>query len=299
MAASLFVLLARNDRDAVIFRRGPSKQVLLIKWDRRTDSFEFGQWFKGRIYEHRCDLSPSGNLLVYLAAKHKGPIDTWIAVSKPPYLTALALWPNLGTYGGGGLFENESTLLLHHDAPKLAEGFSLPARMRVQSLGYSLGMNEFDGVYHARLVLDGWTLRQKGELKKHRTEKKLKWRFEPVRLYERTMARKKVTRILQMQLRGFAGEGTWYKVDHAVLNKNHELLLALPGTSWADWDSNGDLLFADGGKLFRMPWSNGGEVAREDARELADFSALAFEPKKAPKWALSWGDAPVGRKVSR
>ena len=43
MAASLFIILARNGRDAVIFRRGPSKQVLLIKWDRRSDHFEIGQ----------------------------------------------------------------------------------------------------------------------------------------------------------------------------------------------------------------------------------------------------------------
>ena len=82
--ASLFVILARNAHDAVIFRRGPSKEVLLIKWDRKKDTFETGQWFKGRIFERRCDLSPSGDLLVYLAAKHKGPIHTWTAVSRPP-----------------------------------------------------------------------------------------------------------------------------------------------------------------------------------------------------------------------
>jgi len=289
MPANLFVILARNNRDAVIFRRGPSKQVLLIKWGRRSDCFEIGQWFKGRIYEHRCDLSPSGDLLVYLAAKHKGPIHTWTAVSKPPYLTALALWPNLGTWGGGGLFETESTLLLHHDAPKLAEGFSLPARMMVRSLGYSIGMNEYDGNHHARLLRGGWTLRQKGELREQRTARRLKWRFDPVRLYEKTMSRKKSTRIIQMQLRGISGEGTWYKVDHALLDEKHELLLKLPDTSWADWDSNGDLLFADGGKLFRLPWSNHGEVERGTAKEIADFSALAFAPKEPPKKALNWG----------
>jgi len=250
---------------------------------------------QGQDLRHRCDLSPSGNLLVYLAAKHRGPIDTWNAVSKPPYLTALALWPNLGTWGGGGLFEDESTLLLHHDAPKLAEGFSLPARMKVQSLGYSLGMNEFDGVYHARLLRDGWTLRQKGELGKHRTKSDRSWRFEPVRLYERTMLHKKVMRIIQMQMRAIAGEGSWYKVDHALLDKNHELLLALPGTSWAEWDSNGDLLFADGGKLFRLPWGNRGEVGRDDAKEIADFSVLTFAPKEPPKEA--WH--PLGSKFSR
>jgi len=141
MATSLFVILARNGRDAVIFRRGPSKQVLLIKWDRRKDRFEAGQWFKGRIYERRCDLSPSGEMLVYLAAKHKGPIGTWTAISRAPYLTALALWPNMGTWGGGGLFQSEYSLLLNHDSVHrtLADGFQLPKAMKVQPLGHDPG----------------------------------------------------------------------------------------------------------------------------------------------------------------
>ena len=57
-----------------------------------------GQWFKGRIYEKRCDLSPDGTKLIYFAQK----INTrtlndpkysyaWTAISRPPYLTALAL----------------------------------------------------------------------------------------------------------------------------------------------------------------------------------------------------------------
>ena len=201
----------------------------------------------------------------------------------------MALWPNLGTWGGGGLFADESTLYLHHDAPKLADGFTVPAGVVVQSLGYSLSINEHDGIHHARLLRDGWTLSQRGELRKYRTERELKWRFEPVRLYERTMSRKKKTRIIQMQLRGIAGEGTWYKVDHALLDKNHELLLALPGTSWADWDSNGDLLFAEGGKLFRLPWSDRNAYDRDAAQVLMDFSDLTFMPKEAPAKARSWG----------
>jgi hypothetical protein len=39
----LFVILARDAPAAVVFRRGPSKQVLLIKWDTARDRFEYGQ----------------------------------------------------------------------------------------------------------------------------------------------------------------------------------------------------------------------------------------------------------------
>jgi hypothetical protein len=43
--------------------------VQLTNWDTDTDSFDLGQWFRGRIYERRCDLSPDGSLLVYFAQK--------------------------------------------------------------------------------------------------------------------------------------------------------------------------------------------------------------------------------------
>ena len=66
--ARLFVIRAREAPLAVIFRRGPSKQVRLISWNTDTDDFEGGQWFKGRIYERRCDLSPDGRYLIYFAA---------------------------------------------------------------------------------------------------------------------------------------------------------------------------------------------------------------------------------------
>jgi hypothetical protein len=91
--ARLFVIMARKAPIAAIIRRGPSKQVRLIAWNTDTDTFEGGQWLKGRIYERRCDLSPDGRYLIYFAANHKSPIYSWTAISRLPYLTALAFWP--------------------------------------------------------------------------------------------------------------------------------------------------------------------------------------------------------------
>src|SRR5215471_13433178 len=107
----LFVILAREAHKAIIFRRGPSNWVRLIVWNTDNDTFEYGQWFKGRVYEEKCDLSPNGTKLIYFAAKHYKRFDLkaeyknyWTAISKPPYFTALAMWPEITTYGGGGLF---------------------------------------------------------------------------------------------------------------------------------------------------------------------------------------------------
>lgn len=55
--AGIYAILAWNAHKAIVFRRGPSRQVLLLSWDTARDKFQEGQWFKGRIYESRCDLS--------------------------------------------------------------------------------------------------------------------------------------------------------------------------------------------------------------------------------------------------
>jgi hypothetical protein len=47
-SVSIYAILAREARVGVVFRRGPSKQVLLLLWQMNTDQFIKGQWFKGR-----------------------------------------------------------------------------------------------------------------------------------------------------------------------------------------------------------------------------------------------------------
>lgn len=114
--ARLFVITARDAPVAVIVRRGPSAWAHLVLWQMQSDTFTPGAWFRGRIYEEKCDLSPDGELFVY--AVHQGRrlrtdyTDSWTAVSRPPWLHALALWPMGTTYGGGGRFVDRRRLVL-------------------------------------------------------------------------------------------------------------------------------------------------------------------------------------------
>lgn len=102
---------------AVIFRRGPTKWCHVLTWNTETDFVESGAWFFGRIYPEKSDLSPDGKLLFYFAAQFgkrgdcaPGYTDIWAAVSKPPWLTALALWPMEETWGGEGEFLDDRRL---------------------------------------------------------------------------------------------------------------------------------------------------------------------------------------------
>ena len=75
--ARIHAVIARERCRAVVFRRGPSNKVAVIGWDLNTDEFTIGQWFYGRIYEYRCDLSPDGQYLLYFAAKYgrENPVE--------------------------------------------------------------------------------------------------------------------------------------------------------------------------------------------------------------------------------
>jgi hypothetical protein len=108
-APRLFVIMAAVAPVAVVIRRGPSAWSQLTLWNTATDAFTEGAWFRGRIYAEKCDLSPDGKLFVYAALKGG---DSWTAVSRPPWLEALALWPMGTTYGGGGRFADDRRLVL-------------------------------------------------------------------------------------------------------------------------------------------------------------------------------------------
>lgn len=287
----IFAILASNAPVAVIFRRGPSRQVLLIKWNLRNDTLEYGQWFRGRIYERRCDLSPSGELLIYFAAKYKEPLRSWTAISKPPYLSALALWPKGDGWGGGGVFESRRSLQLNHrpGEDELAKGFHLKKNMRVALYGEYSGRGEDFPIYHSLLSRRGWKLVDEGEPKETDCNAKI------TREYTRPIAYEKSDpwgRRLRMLIKGVSqNNDAWYWIDYEVLNERDGLLFTLPRTDWADWDSDGDLVFAKDGKLFRLDRRNFSRFQSrgdEALKQLADLRDLKFESREAPGIATRW-----------
>ena len=187
MTVRLYAILARDADRAIVFRRGPSKRVLVIRWNTADDTFEEGQWFKGRIYERRCDLSPDGELLVYFAANYRKPYFSWSAISRPPFLTALALWPKGDAWGGGGQFKSSNHLLLNHRANEmqLAEDFSLSKRLKVDPFGKHSGWGEDNPVWSERLERDGWILAAAGSIVKADFDAKVKIEFDPPVTWEK------------------------------------------------------------------------------------------------------------------
>jgi hypothetical protein len=79
-AYALYAIVARDARVAVVFRRGPTRHVRMLRWDLAKDDVEPGQWLYGTVETTASALSPDGELVAYCARKRG---ETFTAVSRP------------------------------------------------------------------------------------------------------------------------------------------------------------------------------------------------------------------------
>ena len=103
----LHLFHAREAAQTVILRQGPTRLWRMILWDREADSFQDGQWLKHKVYAERCDLSPDGRHFLYFAldGRWSQPAQgSYTVISHPPFFTALQLYPQGDTWGGGCFF---------------------------------------------------------------------------------------------------------------------------------------------------------------------------------------------------
>lgn len=283
MNTRLSVLLARDAPVGVILRRGPSKQVLMIRWDLQRDTFEAGQWLKGRVYENHCDLSPRGDFLIYLAAQYLGKNHgTWTAISRPPYFTALALWPLDGTWqGGGGVFLSQTEVLLSHMETELAAGFSLPPWLKAGpeprvDLTFKSALGP---VFADRMPSAGWQLVQKGCAVGGGA-------IDPPEIWSKPSPKQPSSVSLGVRIHGY-GEARNPRLYELIGESD---AVSLSAADWADWCPSGDLLLARDSRIYRLASNGAGLV-----KELVDLSALTFEEREAPPEARQWeGPSPAG-----
>lgn len=270
----LHVLLAREAATAVIIRRGPSRWFCTIGWDRTDGSFTVGQWLHGRIYERRCDLSPDGRHLIYFAMR--GGYDpeaeapyAYTAISRAPYLKALALYPQDSTWLGGGLFTSNTNYWLNSGCTEAARNETglLPDCDYVPCRDYGA---ECPSVYYIRLQRDGWTY-----------------------LYPEAFRRSGGTATGDVFEKPLPHGWMLHKIAHAGPSGPghgcywdcHELIHHERGEldehrdwEWAEWDGR-RLYWAAAGQL----WA--GQVGPEglaDPQTLHDFNDMTFEPRAAP-----------------
>ena len=251
-APRLHVLTALASPLAVVLRRGPADRVACLLWDRQADTLRLGQWLHGTIYNHRCDLSPDGRLMVWMGMKSG---RAFTAVSTPPWLRAHLFAPQESTWGGGGAFTAEGALW--GVSPEEARHLGVPLASQDAFPGSTDGFHS-GGTWPAKLALRGWT-REGGE----GTEARL-WKALPGggRLHQ-----------------GFVIGAK----DRTIISESYRLGdREMPHWTWADVHED-RLQFAAHGRLWQTP----GPL--EDARPIHDLRAMTFQALDAP---YATGDAP-------
>jgi hypothetical protein len=106
----LHLLKATAAPVACVIRRGPSNWFHVALWRHEEGVVDHGAWTKIKLYPERCGLSPDGTRLVVFALG--GEWGAYFAVSKAPWLHALAAWSTVGTWTTGADIEADGTLVL-------------------------------------------------------------------------------------------------------------------------------------------------------------------------------------------
>jgi hypothetical protein len=265
--ARLHVLLARHSPMAVVIRRGPSKHVCTIAWNREDDTFEVGQWLKGRIYEERCDLSPDGKYLLYFALNGRwdSEVDgSWSAISRAPWLKAIELYPKGDTWGGGGMFLTENSFWLDHfkgEEPLMRSD-------EVQRDEFYEPGDHFKIYEGRRLVRDGWKFLEYTDS------------FEVSPVFEKSLPKSWLLRMVANAQIPAPEGGYYFKRDkYELINKTSGDLLECDDWEWADLDGQ-TVVWASKGCLYRASIENTEKIGTP--KLLYDFNPLKFKRITAP-----------------
>lgn len=265
--ARLHVLLARDAQVGLVIRRGPTRHVATLLWDRGTDQFQLGQWLKGRIYEHRSDLSPDGKRFIYCAMNRRLRNEVrgvWTGISYAPYLKAVVFIPGETPWAGGGLWidnthywHNGSASPLRHSSDvQRDEAYTPP--------------DQPGGVYYVRLLRDGWQLVAWSDPKP--LGRWLEGQFD------KPLPHGWVLRKLRyVSSRERLGKGTSWET-HQLIQPETGHTLTFPDWEWADRDGD-RLVWAEKGKLMAGEVLPGGLAS---AQELYDFNEMTFAAIAAP-----------------
>lgn len=257
----------------MVIQRGPSQWAATIGWDLKKDAFKIGQWFHGRIYALRCDLSPDGRHLLYFAASRKHPGDdprnSWTALSRAPYLHALDLYFNGNSYFGGGLFVDDRQGWLNF--PTFRPYLILQGRRtshvkytRINPFCDGFCGSECQGVYFPRLERDGWV-------------------FSPENSGEECACFiKKLPKgwlLYKLFHSGGRRDRQIYWESHRLIHPEKGVCREYSDWEWAEFDApRKRILFAEAGCLFSLSTGN----MDAEPKYLYDFSEMKRENLQAP-----------------
>jgi hypothetical protein len=249
----------------------------VLRWHLDVPRVEPGAWLFGTLYPRRSDVSPDGELLAYFAHTSKpAPWDAYHAVSKAPWLRALAAWHTGSTWTSGLGFADDGALLHPYGEEWTASHGSYPGEMRALPPLAGVGRNGFDERDVANELRRGWTPVEPGT---HGVpaEAVLGLRRERPGTAGDAL-------VLVHHGHSFGAPAVEGVVASYLLESDGEPA-PLAGAAWADWDAGGRMLVAgtDGTISIRERTRDGWASAWSQ-----DLGGMAPTPAPAPEWARRW-----------
>jgi hypothetical protein len=263
----------------VVFRRGPSRWWYLARWHLDTGDIEGGAWFHGGLYPRRCDLSPDGELLCYLAMKSskrefvsRPGLQIYSVVSKAPWLFALAAWDVGDTWTRGFHFAEGPP-----EEGEYRRDFPEAGDLEPMKKRYRLVRTDPWQYEHERRR--GWVEHEQCPPRKPTDG----WDEQRSVILARTSPDGQ--RRLILRDRGWeahtAGRVEGRSPTFEVV-KGHTTT-ELPEAAWADWDSVGRLLVATREGTLQIRIAESGRLVREVA-----LDPVLPRPRESPAWAQRW-----------
>jgi hypothetical protein len=271
----IFAIGARDAGTFAVIRRGPSAWCQVSRWEPDRGRMTHGSWIHATIYPQRCDLSPDGRWFValFLKAGARWSIgDTYLSISRLPWLTSLAAWRTCGTWTRGLRFVPDPDRLDpgqpdEGDLRPLGRRYGLAATLPVTfAVERRAGWRETDDT-PARDGADLWDER--------RADRVTLWKARPGDATVRLVVRGRHAAFRDMS-------PAWGAARYALEADGDRI--ALEDVQWADWSRDGALLVATRAGAIEVREA---PFTIDDARWRSDLSVLRPTPEAPPAEASS------------
>ena len=264
-----------ESRVAAVIHKMPGKWWRLGRWDFASGAYEKGAWFTGTLYPQCCDLSPGGHWFSYFACKYRSlwPAgDSYNAVSRLPWLKALAAWRECGAWSRG-----------HHFGPDPAAWpVGTPAIGDVSILDAVGGMAKTHAAPFAVERRRGWA---ESASTPPRDPADV-WDERRDVVMEKSSPDADCASVLSVRSKfaAFRTCPTSFRPDPTAYRlTQHGRTDILTGVQWADWTFDGRLAVVTGSGLLQILDARGQKVLREARPRDGGPS-----PRPAPAWAGEW-----------
>lgn len=272
-APRIFCIPATESPILAVLRRGPSEWYHVGRWNVEEWTYEPGAWFRGRLFPQKCDLSPDGRWFAYSAHQPKArwPAGTiYEAISRLPWLSALAAWEAGTTYSRGIRFDVE---VRTSDLGPPDIGDETPCLKQ-----YGLRVNRAHQFAVERRR--GWVETEDSAPRDPRDI------WDEKRRVRMSKPQPSGSAVLEVEGTYAAFRDNSQARDPASYTVVEDFdIIGLERAQWADWTPSGILLMATvDGSLEAHEWSHG--VKRKIFAH--DLASVQPTPTAAPEWALAW-----------